>query len=235
MILYVNGDSHSAGAEINNTYCFAKDDPLYFGVNMPHPDNIPNSFGGVLAQKINYSLWLDANSGSSNDCILRKTQNFIKSQNTQDIFLLIGWSSFEREERLIDNEYYQFSPGFDCESCPENVKTEYKNYIVSYDQNKILQKNKYWHQTVWDFHLDLQQKEIKHLFFNSYMEFIIPKHEQLDWGNSFIGCYNHTQTYWRWLENNKYKTVNNGYHYGADAHAAWADRLYKWLTDHQLL
>lgn len=25
MILYVNGDSHAAGAEINNSYCFADD------------------------------------------------------------------------------------------------------------------------------------------------------------------------------------------------------------------
>jgi hypothetical protein len=67
------------------------------------------------------------------------------------------------------------------------------------------------------------------------MEFIIPKHEQLDWNNSFIGCYDYTQTYWRWLEHKKFKTVNGGYHYGADAHAAWANRLHIWLTDHQLL
>ncbi len=29
MILYVNGDSHSAGAEAVNDYCFAQDDPFF--------------------------------------------------------------------------------------------------------------------------------------------------------------------------------------------------------------
>ena len=41
MILYVNGDSHTAGAEAVNPYAFAEDDPnlTHLG-RLPHPDNL---------------------------------------------------------------------------------------------------------------------------------------------------------------------------------------------------
>lgn len=231
MILYVNGDSHAAGAEINNTYCFSRDDPKYPGIDQPHPENIPDSFGSVLAKRLGYRLWLDAISGSSNQRILRTTEKFLENNNS-DVFLLICWSSFERQEQFIDGKYYQFSPGFDPNNHSQAVIDAYRDYVSSIDHDV---ENNRWHQTIWDFHLDLIKRNIKHLFFNSYMEFIIPKHERLDWENCFIGNYDHQETYWRWLESQGYTTVNDGYHYGADGHAAWADRLYNWLTDHQLL
>jgi len=41
MILYVNGDSHTAGAEAVNSHAFADDDPAYKHLGrLPHPDNL---------------------------------------------------------------------------------------------------------------------------------------------------------------------------------------------------
>ena len=41
MILYVNGDSHTAAAEAVNAHAFAEDDPnLGYLHRLPHPDNL---------------------------------------------------------------------------------------------------------------------------------------------------------------------------------------------------
>jgi hypothetical protein len=119
MILYVNGDSHAAGAEINNTYAFADDDPTIHNNKNPHPENIVNSFGYLLAQKLNYDFVTDARSGASNKRILRTTENFL--QNHSDVFVLIGWSGFDRTEVKIDGKYYQFSPGFNSKEHSKTV------------------------------------------------------------------------------------------------------------------
>ena len=41
MMLYVNGDSHTAGAEAVNSHAFAEDDPdLFYLGRAPHPENL---------------------------------------------------------------------------------------------------------------------------------------------------------------------------------------------------
>ena len=50
MILYVNGDSHTAGAEAVNPHAFAEDDPTYEHLKrLPHPDNLAVSWGKRLS------------------------------------------------------------------------------------------------------------------------------------------------------------------------------------------
>ena len=97
MILYVNGDSHSAGAEAVVPYCYAQDDHLYRALGRkPHPDNERASFGCLLANKLNAILHCDAESASSNTRIIRTTRDYIKNEGAPD-FILIGWSTWERE------------------------------------------------------------------------------------------------------------------------------------------
>ena len=72
MILYVNGDSHSAGAEAVNDYCFAEDDPFYYALGrIPHPDNERASYGCNIANELFAILHCDAESASSNSRIIR--------------------------------------------------------------------------------------------------------------------------------------------------------------------
>lgn len=228
MILYVNGDSHAAGAEINNTYAFADDDPTIHNNKDPHPENIVDSFGYQLAKKLNYDFVTDARSGASNERIVRTTEEFLKSNH--NVFVLIGWSSFDRTEVKIDSNYYQFSPGFNSKEHNKNVQQYYKNYIDSID----VKKNMYhWHREILNLKRKLDKNNISYLFFNTYQVFNINK--RTNWQNRYIGAYDTEESYWHWLHNRGYSTVNHGYHYGADGHKTWADRLYKWLTDHQLL
>ena len=78
MILYVNGDSHSAAAEAVNSYCFANDDPLYYALGRrPHPDNERVSYGCNIANELNAILHCDAESASSNTRIIRTTKDCI--------------------------------------------------------------------------------------------------------------------------------------------------------------
>ena len=71
MLLYINGDSHSAGAEIAGPWAFAEDDSRYRGLGrVPHPNNLALSYGQLLADKMNCRLICDAESASSNHRII---------------------------------------------------------------------------------------------------------------------------------------------------------------------
>ena len=50
MILYANGDSHTAAAEAVNSYAFAEDDRnlVHLG-RLPHPTNLAVSWGKKLS------------------------------------------------------------------------------------------------------------------------------------------------------------------------------------------
>ena len=79
-MIYVNGDSHSAGAGIINGYCFAEEDPKYLAYGRrAHPEAIPHTYGYKAAKTINQGVFIDAESSSSNDRILRTSKEFISS------------------------------------------------------------------------------------------------------------------------------------------------------------
>ena len=49
MLLYVNGDSHTAAAEAVNPHAFAMDDPTLEHLRrLPHPENLAVSWGEII-------------------------------------------------------------------------------------------------------------------------------------------------------------------------------------------
>ena len=81
MILYVNGDSHSAAAEAVNIHAFAEDDPKYFYLGRaPHPDNLSVSWGKLLSLTLRAGLHCAAESASSNARILRTTCEWLDTR-----------------------------------------------------------------------------------------------------------------------------------------------------------
>jgi hypothetical protein len=224
MILYVNGDSHSAGAEAVNNHCFAEDDPLYKSLGRkPHPENEKASFGCLMANELNAILHCDAEAASSNDRIIRTTRDYIKDYGTPD-FVLIGWSTWEREEWLYDNVYWQVNAGGIGHDWPTVIKDRYKNYIVQIDWEKYEQKA---HKDIYAFHLELQEQKIKHLFFNCYSDFV--NQPMQDWNGCYIEPYDPDMTYWKWLTDKGFVS-NSSYHFRADAHRKWAEFLLPYLT-----
>ena len=238
MILYVNGDSNSAGAEALNTYCFAEDDPLYHGLGrQPHPDNLRVSYGCELANMMYAVLECDAESASSNDRIVRTTYEHLVgvqgmfNGNKPDL-IVIGWTTWEREEwwEPESARYWQVNAGGIGHDWPDKIKARYKDYILNIDVQAAMQNA---HSKIWQLHRDLVTKGINHLFFNCFEPFSnIPK---LDWLDCYIEPYNLEFTYYNWLKAQGFKTVRpDSYHFGPDAHTAWAEFLYQRLVHKNL-
>lgn len=233
-ILYVNGDSHSAGAEIANACCFAKDDAKYWALGRaPHPDNLRLSYGQHIANCLNTTLVCAAESASSNTRIIRTTKEYLK--NNRPDLIIIGWSTWEREEWLHEGVYYQVTAS-GTDSVPQELKEQYKNWVVAKSAKKYNEELAA-HKQIWDFHNELTDQGIKHLFFNTYLYFrniVVYDEPRFDWGTSFIDPYTENQTYYYWLKNLGFKTVNpNSYHFGAPAHQKWAEYLLVHLTTNE--
>ena len=223
MILYVNGDSHSAGAEAVNDYCFAEDDPFYHALGrIPHPDNERVSYGCNIANELFAVLHCDAESASSNDRIIRTTRKYL--ENIKPDFVIIGWSTWEREEWLHDNIYWQINAGGVGHDWPDPVKERYKDYIINLNW---LERTKLAHQQIHEFHTELQDLAIPHLFFNTYSDF--HTQEPVGWHDSYVDPYDPEMTYWKWLTNQGFQS-NQSFHFRADAHRKWAEFLLPRLT-----
>ena len=235
-VLYINGDSHAAGAEAVVPYAFAEDDPYEFPPpdRRPHPENELVSFGNVLAEKLGMIAFNNSESASSNDRIIRTTRRWLDAHDEKPGLVLIGWSTWEREEWLGPNghTYYQVnSSGTDM--LPPNLRDKYKQWIIE-QAGKAVENEYKWHQKIHDFHLELSRKSITHLFFNTYQYFsnIVANNKPQfnDWGESYIGAYREDETYFHWLIKQGFKTVNpSNYHFGASAHKAWANYLELYL------
>ena len=200
-MIYVNGDSHSAGAELVNDYCFAEDDPRYLAYGRrAHPEAIPHTYGYKIAQALNQSFFLEAESASSNARIIRTTQKTIsETKDKSKLFVIIGWATWEREEWEYLDGYLQVTAS-GTDSVPESMEEEYKEWVVKQTPEESKRKEQLWIQKIAQFSKELDDQNIKHLFF-------------------------HTNEYTQYLREQGYQNVNGGYHFGIDAHTAW----YKYL------
>ncbi len=211
MILYVNGDSHSCGKDAG-------------GVN--------RSYGKYLSDSLGMTLVCDAVSGGSNARIIRTTRNYL--YNNKPDLLIIGWSTWEREEWYVnDHLYYQVSAsGHD--SLPVEFQERYKNWIIQSSTANFIELSEYnYHREIYKLHSDLKNLKIPHLFFNTYLFFQYTVDNNLpkfDWGSNYVNPYQKESTFYYWLENKGYKPRKN-LHFGKDGQKAWADKLLQDLTN----
>jgi len=223
LILYVNGDSHSAGAEAVNDYCFAEDDPFYHALGrIPHPDNERVSYGCNIANELFAVLHCDAESASSNSRIIRTTREYLETI-TPD-FVIIGWSTWEREEWLHDGVYWQINAGGVGQDWPDPVKERYRDYVLNLNWYEHTRDA---HRQIHEFHTELLDSGIPHLFFNTYNDFHTER--PVYWHDSYIDPYNPDMTYWKWLTDQGFES-NSSFHFRADAHRKWAEFLLSHLT-----
>ena len=233
MKLVVNGDSHTAGAEIANTYAFAEDDGRYIHMGrIPHPDNLPLTWGHLLSKPLKAKFHCLAESASSNQRILRTTREYIDQYNSrEELFIVIGWSTWERQEWLIDGTYYQVNAS-GIDDVPDSHKTKYKQFIADINWLKCTQQA---HADIWKFHKELEDKNIKHLFFNCNSHFGDIK-KQKKWGQSYLDPYNYKETFDYWLTDQGCNKVSkDSYHYGRDAHNLWKTKILQIIIDNKLV
>jgi hypothetical protein len=233
MILYVNGDSHAAAAECVNSHAWAIDDPMYWGLGkQPHPDNERASFGCELANHLNAILYLDAQAGGSNQRIIRTTRNWLDQQDhIDDIFVVIQWSTWEREEWFYAGEWWQVNAS-GTDHVPEELHDQYREFVINIDWQLATERA---HRAIWEFHQDLNRQGIRHLFFNGNSDFSKISHQH-NWNNCYISPYDSSQTYNNVLKNNGFGTVSpESWHFGHDAHCFWAEYLLHYIHSRNLI
>ena len=234
MILYVNGDSHTAAAEAVNPHAFAEDDlRLAYLKRLPHPDNLAVSWGKTLADNIKASFHCDAESAASNQRILRTTQSWIE-KNQKDwsrTLMIIQWSTWEREEWPHEGDYLQVNAS-GVDHVPESLQQRYREFIANVDWRE---KTQHWHQQIWQLHQELLDKQISHVFLNGDSDFSKIKDQQ-DWGPNYIGPYDPKHTYSAVIKSAGIETVApNSYHFGRQGHSFFARFMLKYCIDNKLL
>lgn len=230
MILYVNGDSHTAAAEAVNPHAFAQDDgSLFYMGRAPHPENLAVSWGRRLADALRASFHCEAESASSNARILRTTRLWLERiPRLSEVLLVIQWSTWEREEWLIDGTYYQIgASGMD--DVPEEHKQRYKEFVTSVDwATKTAQA----HDEIWQLHTELEQQGVNHIFFNGNNDFSSVK-DRKDWGSSYIDPYDPAGTYNARIRAAGIQTVApNSWHFGKDGHSIWNRFMLQYINSH---
>jgi hypothetical protein len=206
MILYVNGDSHSAGVEAGG----------------------PNhSYGKHLADALGYDFICDAQGGCSNDRIIRTSLEYLKN-NTPDL-IVIGWTDWQRTEWELDGELISVNAS-GLSSVPPVWAERYKQWVVdragfdNFAQDALM-----WHARIWEFHLHLESKNIPHVFFHCWSAFhsVVQYSNQPpgDWGASFLEPYDLYKNYAHLLLEQGFTHTPNHIHFGADAHIWWAKYL----------
>jgi hypothetical protein len=238
MILYTNGDSHTAAAEAVNTFAFAEDDRLYFHLRRkPHPDNLAVSWTVALSNFLKMAYHTDAESASSNDRIIRTTKEWIENTKDtvepQEVLMIIQWSTWEREEWVINGEKYQVNAS-GIDEVPDECVDQYKQWIadINWDQKTYEAFLK-----IINFHEELNELGYEHIFFNGNNCFFnIKEEDRYDFGKSYIEPYLPEGTYDGWLQNNGFdKVITSNYHYGQEAHAAWAKHLLQHIIKYNMV
>lgn len=230
MKLLINGDSHTAGAEAVNSHAFAEDDRKYIYMGRaPHPDNLKASWGKKLGNMLNLSTHVLAESASSNDRILRTTNHWLAEHDPKDTFVIIQWSTWEREEWNVNGEFFQVNAS-GIDHVPGSHKERYKEFVANVDWTRCTTN---WHKRIIKYHEYLSEQGIPHLFFNGNTDFS-KVNERYEFGPSYVEPY--TGSYHSWLQANRYKTVSpDSYHYDERAHGAWAKHIMRHILDNKLL
>jgi hypothetical protein len=243
-ILYVNGDSHSAGADTftdvdGNLVSFKGDDSAYWRAlgtpeaNDIHPECLKRSYGYHIAQKIDATYVCEALPGGSNGRIIRTVQQYLSQKDyKKPNLIIIGWSTWEREEWWDQQTltWWQVNASGVGKDWPDNIKERYKKWILDLDYQSVTNKA---HRYIHNFHLKLLKEGINHFFFTCFEPF--KNTEILDFNHCYLHPYDPDYTFYNWSKSQGFKTVNpKSYHFGADAHEAWAEFIYPRII-HQCL
>jgi hypothetical protein len=234
MILYVNGDSHTAAAEAVNPHAFAEDDPdLFYLGRAPHPENLAVSWGKLLSLTLKSGFRCDAESGSSNSRIIRTTRDWLKNSDLTrlDLLVIIQWSTWEREEWLHNGVYYQVGSG-GIDHVPQDLQEKYRHFVIGTDWQL---KTEQAHEEIWQFHLELKKQKIKHIFFNGNNDFSkITK--QKKWGKDYIGPYDSNQTYDAIIRSKGIDTVMpESWHFGQNGHSAFHRYILQYIINNKFV
>lgn len=224
MILYANGDSHTAGHGI-----VVQDSGPDF---LPHPQNLQHSFAACLAETLGWHLICEARSGGSLDRCIRTTRDFL-GRSRDDVFVLIGVPSFEREEWHWQDQWYQINAS-GYEAYPKELQDRYQQWVLGFEDFDFYDRQVEIHQKMCDFNLELRQRNVPHLFFNTAQCFELDgRFDAHDWQGCYVepyGSWDSDGVFWNWCLAKGFAKDGWG-HFGKDAHASWSQLLLDYVND----
>ena len=231
MILYANGCSHTAAAEAVVPAAFAVDDGKNGIDRRPHPTNLAASWCTHLARDLGRTLVCNAESASSNDRIIRTTKQWIAANpdQLQNVFMVIQWTTWEREEWLHNGTWYQVNAS-GTDWVPKDLQQQYRQFVIGIDWK---QKTQQAHDQLWALHTELQDLKIPHLFYNGYSTFDRVQNQHF-WGYNYVEPYNKQCSYNAILQQNGH-VPTKGYHFDAIGHCFWAQYLLQYIKQHNLV
>lgn len=234
MMLYVNGDSHTAAAEAVNPHAFAMDDPdLFYMGRTPHPANLAVSWGKQLSGALRTGFHCGAEAASSNARIMRTTREWLAKTNSgyNDLLVIIQWSTWEREEWLIDGTWYQINAS-GIDDVPRSHQQAYKQFVASVNW---AEKTAQAHKDIWQFHEELTAQNVKHIFFNGNSDFSSIQ-DQKDWGLSYIGPYDPKMTFDSIIRSKGIETVApESWHFGRDGHSIFYRFMLQYIVANKII
>ena len=218
--LYVNGDSHVAGAYLDNLY---------------QPDI---SFAGQLAKRYNLEYINDAKAGGSNDRIIRITKEYLKNADPSATAVFIVWSTFERTEWFYQNQWIPICghPGYEprWDKKLRDIWSQYTDAFwndnnekssIFYFSRAIETQYKIKEFSNW-----LTSNGFRHLFCHAQNSFFYKKTGfEIGWNDNiwlFNKPYDNTITFYN-------KSLRSGHqpdawsHFGETAHTDYADYISK--------
>ena len=212
MLLYANGDSHSLGA--------MKDGAT------------GKSFVQLVAEHFTFNITNESEGASSASRIIRTTQDYIAKNKKP--FVLIGWGTWEREEWLYKEKYYNVMVGW-YKHLPAPLQARYTKWEKLQDYDLLVKQSCIVHEQIHRFHNLLTTCAIPHLFFNCMYDFQGVRHDQqLEWGNSYIGPYESDKSYVWYMKNRNYEH-DKWYHFPQEAHTEWANVIIQHIKNHDLI
>lgn len=232
MLIYFNGDSNTAGTELWD---------------------LEQGYAAKLAKKLGASSVVnDAMAGCSNMRIIRSTESFLRDCATRDQypdFMVIGWSSFEREEWWSDEYSQLISLNTHVFAFDDIKKTDrYQHWLAhqALDNHYNIQMAKFYNTQIYNLHQELRSKNIRHLFFPAiwslaYFEARV-EHKpyasvyRLDWHHNFVAPYEENFSMINWLAERGHEEITPGQrHYAEPAQEEWARYLETYIREHDLL
>ena len=247
MFLYAGGDSFTYGAEI-------KEDPETRQC-LDNDHRIKHAWPNQLAQKLNFDEHLnDGEGGSSNAAIYRKAIRFVSQwvldgKNPNDLFVAIGWSSADRTEFFIYEDFMQYLPSFDEAPSYKLFPQELRDFLHLY--------RKYGNQERLDgiilvnhiigLQTFLKYYNVKYVFFSAFL------HAKIDFeeNESLIKLIDQERFYrfdvWSEPDEKKHDATMFGYinskgypllsggHPAEEGHEGWAEELASYIRKNNLL
>ena len=244
MILLTNGDSHTAGGEIEYEY---------------QPDCYEKAWPQKLSNKLNYTSVNISRSGNSNQSIYRTTQDWViknilieKTYKPSEVLVMVMWSSFDRHEvyfpdiNYLDNINPHLDPILIHTKMTQEI-IDLQKSIVSFHDN--LNSDFRALSTVTNLSNWLSSIGVKHFFLNGISWF-----PEINYLNSNYNHHALYESYKNLLFMYGNKNINSHYgfsnpydtfvkhmieysgikkpkhainlHYGEDGHEYWANKIY---------